>query len=466
MQNWVIFLNLEQSKARLCNLKFDFGQSPTSRILRVKSYFMIVNIKKILSILFLVVLATSVSSFSASAQKRQDSEKKDDETIPFKDMWSVRTNALEWLLTIPNLGVEFDLSNSIYNRSTVGMNVRYNWNTTHNYTTPMVFNVFELRPEYRYYWRVNDKLAVGKWIREKIFKDKTLEKTWRAYYFGGYANAGTYSFKFGKEGRQGQMYGLGVVAGYSVPLYSYKKSVIDVEFGFSLGLAATTYKAFGHNPNGDYYYEITSRSKGFHVVPYPVVSELKVAFVYRMRSIDDKYKKEDQKEIIRRQQEDLDKAARMDSVATAKENLKKLKAEEKAARLDSLAKVKELKKSGEWVKPEKPSKESAKEDKALKNKDKALKNNDKTVDKASKSESVPETRPVKSKSEKKSKKAKSKEAELEALPGNVDDQTVESPAPTVKESDVQEKTISKSKASKDKSAKSRDGKKSRKEDRK
>lgn len=429
--------------------------------------------------LFLVVLATSMSCISASAQKRQDTELKDDETIPFKDMWSIRTNALEWLLTIPNLGVEFDLSNSIYNRSTLGMNVRYNWNTTHNYTTPMVFNVFELRPEYRYYWRVNDKLSVGKWIREKLFKNKTLNKTWRAYYFGGYANAGTYSFKFGKEGHQGQMYGLGVLAGYTVPLYQYNKSVIDVEFGFSLGIAATSYKAFGHNANGDYYYEITSRSKGFHVVPYPVVSELKVAFVYRMRSVDDKYKKEDQKKIIQRQQEEIDRTARLDSITTAKETLKKLKAEEKAAKQDSLAKVKELKKSGEWVKPEKPSKQSAKEDKvlknndkalknkdkALKNKDKALKNKDKTVDKGSKSDSGAETKPVKPKSEKKAK-VKSKKAELEALPQNDVEQEVDTPAPTVKESDVHEKTISRSKASKDKSAKSKAGKKSRKEDRK
>ena len=90
------------------------------------------------------------SAFPVSAQYNNadaNAREKAGRTVPFKDMWSIRTNALEWLLTIPNIGVEFDLSNSIYNRNTIGVNLRYNWNTTHNYTTPMVFNVFEVRPE-------------------------------------------------------------------------------------------------------------------------------------------------------------------------------------------------------------------------------------------------------------------------------------------------------------------------------
>ena len=42
--------------------------------------------------------------------------KKDDakaELISFKDRWGIKTNAVDWLLTVPNIGVEFDLGNTI-----------------------------------------------------------------------------------------------------------------------------------------------------------------------------------------------------------------------------------------------------------------------------------------------------------------------------------------------------------------
>lgn len=275
------------------------------------------------------------------------------DTVTFRDMWSVRTNALEWLLTIPNIGVEFDVSPSVYNRVSVGLNARYNWNTSHNYTTPLVFNVFELRPEVRYYWRQTQKrpksetdtLSFGQWFKRNIWTTaRKNPKEWRAYYIGAYVNGGTYSFKFGKEGRQGQMYGLGVSAGYALPLYQYEKSVIDIEFGFALGLAVTRYDAFGHNQNGDYYYKIDDRSRGFHMVPYPVISELKVAFVYRQKSVEDKYKKVDQKKI----QEKMDK---MDQRQMYRDSVEKARIQKKLDK-DRLAAEKEaqkdeMKESGE-----------------------------------------------------------------------------------------------------------------------
>lgn len=397
------------------------------------------------------------SAFPVSAQYNNadalaKAKEKDGKTVPFKDMWSIRTNALEWLLTIPNIGVEFDLSNSIYNRNTIGVNLRYNWNTTHNYTTPMVFNVFEVRPEYRRYWRINDKLSFGNWFNETFSpKDKSSSdesgrkknnfwnKTWRAYYIGGYANAGTYSFKFGKEGHQGQMYGAGLIAGYVLPLYQYDKSAIDIEFGVALGFAATSYKAFGHNANGDYYYEIPSKSREFHVVPYPVVSELKVAFVYRMKSIDDKYKREDQQKIFDAQRREQDKTARMDSVKTAREAQKKLKEEQKTARQDSLAKVRELKKSGEWEPPAK------------------VKDNEQKVSKPKESKEPKAAREnkVNARDRKKARKAAQEavtETEVsETAPTELDE---EEARPVVKDSDVKEKTIKKTRKPRSASGKS------------
>lgn len=411
------------------------------------------------------------SAFPVSAQYNNADAKareKAGRTVPFKDMWSIRTNALEWLLTIPNIGVEFDLSNSIYNRNTIGVNLRYNWNTTHNYTTPMVFNVFEVRPEYRRYWRINDKLSFGNWFNETFSprdksssdgssrkKNNFWNKTWRAYYIGGYANAGTYSFKLGKEGHQGQMYGAGLIAGYVLPLYQYDKSAIDIEFGVALGFAATSYKAFGHNANGDYYYEIPSKSREFHVVPYPVVSELKVAFVYRMKSIDDKYKREDQQKIFDAQRREQDRTARMDSVKTARDAQKKLKEEQKTARQDSLAKVRELKKSGEWAPPAK------------------VKDNEQAVSKTkdSKEPKAARDNKVNARDRKKARKAaeeavaETEESETEeplTAPAQTELDEDQDARPVVKDSEVKEKTIKKTRKPRPASGKSDAKKESRK----
>ena len=301
--------------------------------------------KKSIHCILVLILLAGGAQINMPAQNREHS----DSTVLGKHRWSFRTNALEWLLTIPNFGVEYDLSGSVFNRMTIGLNARYNWNTAHNYAPPMVFNVFEVRPEFRYYWRTDDKLAVGNWVREKLLKDDARH-TWRAYYIGAYINAGTYSFKLGKEGRQGQMYGLGVSMGYSLPLYQYRKGAVDIEFGAALGLAMTQYRAFGHNPNGNYYYEITGRSRGFHLVPYPVISELKVAFVYRLRSIDDKYQREDQRKIIQMQQlelqrndEDALKQARRDSLETARQARRDSVSTARKAHLDSLKAAKDAK---------------------------------------------------------------------------------------------------------------------------
>lgn len=234
----------------------------------------------------------------------QTTRVKEPDTIPGRERWAIKTNAVEWLLTIPNIGVEFDLSRSIYNRMTIGLTAKWNWNTRHNYKPSVVFNVFEVRPEFRYYWRTTMKQprddddtthrSVRQWLKEEVFTTGRVDpKYWRAYYIGGYVHGGKYSFKFGEEGRQGQMYGLGFTMGYGLPLYTYKSGAIDIELGASLGIELTKYDVYTHNPDGNYYTKVESKSRGLHVVPYPVVSELKVGFVYRFNSIQNKYKRVD-----------------------------------------------------------------------------------------------------------------------------------------------------------------------------
>lgn len=221
------------------------------------------------------------------------------------ERFSFRTNALEWLLTIPNVGVEFDLSSSQYNRHTLGLTGKYNWNTYHRYAPSTVFDMFDIRPEYRYYYRHTQRapraasdtarLSFGRWWKECLWT--TARKNpmpWRANYIGAYVDYAQYAFKLGNaNGLQGQAVGLGISWGYDVPRYQYRKCAIDVEFGFSVGLAVTRYDAFSHTTDGYYYIKIPEKSKNWHLTPFPVISEVKVAFVLRPVSIESKYISED-----------------------------------------------------------------------------------------------------------------------------------------------------------------------------
>jgi len=209
------------------------------------------------------------------------------------DRFAFKTNALEWLLTIPNFGVEFDLKDSEYNDMTVGLTAKYNWNTYHKYAPPVVFNILDIRPEFRYWYRTmkSDSGSSGKkgWSIDRILKARKNPRVWRAHFVGAYVNYANYTMKFSKEGYQGQVVGLGATAGYALPMYEYKKGGIDVELGFSVGLQMATKDVFVHNPEG-YYYSYVKKDERMGFTPFPVVSELKVAFVYRTKSIKDKVK--------------------------------------------------------------------------------------------------------------------------------------------------------------------------------
>ena len=242
--------------------------------------------------LFSVSLASGAEAFAVEGEEEVVKS-------PGIDRWAFRTNALEWLLTIPNFGVEFDLVNSPYNKYSVGVTAKYNWNTTHMYAPPTVFNLLDVRPEFRYYFRATQKGDKkvdddGNKIKYGPFAVKN-PKPWRAGYIGGYVNYANYTFKFGKTGHQGYAIGLGGQIGYALPLYQYRNGAIDIEFGVAAGFQVATHDRFEHNPDGYFYTKLEERSKGLHFTPCPVVSELKVAFVWRHKSIKDKVQEDEEK---------------------------------------------------------------------------------------------------------------------------------------------------------------------------
>ena len=223
--------------------------------------------------------------------------------IPFGRRIALRTNVLEWVAVVPNFGLECRLNNNPFRYMTLGLTAKYNWSSFHGtngesrYSPPFAYDLLDVRPEYRYYFRI---------------KDGKNAKSWRAQYVGAYANYSDYAFKFGEYGLRGHdTFGLGLSLGYVLPLYEYRKGAIDVDLGFSVGVQFAKHEAFTHSMDGNYYTRLAEGDKYFslkqsssRILPYPVVSELRVAFVWRQESLrydvkTDESKKEAKKQLER-----------------------------------------------------------------------------------------------------------------------------------------------------------------------
>lgn len=263
-----------------------------SQVYKKEHYFFL---SKIIVACFL--LSTTMNDAYAQPKNGRKEDAKA-ENLSFKDRWGFKTNAIDWLLTVPNVGVEFDLGNTIRNKHTIGANLKWNWNTSQKYKPSIVFNLFDARIEWRQYFRTrrrytNTTMKDGfmKYLNDNILTTKRKNpRDWRAYYWGIYADAASYNFKLGKQGIQGNSYGAGVSLGYTAPLYGYRNNYVDLEIGGSVGLAYAKYDVYEHDAESDCYPRIADKCKGGHLIPFPLITDLRVAFVYRFVSVKDKYK--------------------------------------------------------------------------------------------------------------------------------------------------------------------------------
>lgn len=274
---------------------------------------------------------------SANVTAAKTTSAKASDRITGLDRWSFRVNALELLCTVPNFNVEFDVSSSPYNRWSLGLTAKYNWDTWHSVPPALVFNMFEIRPEFRKWFRMKPKEGNDKPTRE------------RAFFLGGYASGGTYSIKPGKYGIQGPLLGAGALFGYDFPLYTYRHFAIDFELGVAAGLAVTSYDGYTMNRSNTDYIEAPGKSKGWHLCPFPVLSEVKACFVFRTLSIKEKYKKVDSQKLIMKQEA---------------EEAKRLAAEQKAEKIAEKKAEKKAAKKAEG-KPEKKAEQKAEKEKEV-----------------------------------------------------------------------------------------------------
>ena len=288
--------------------------------------------------------------------------------IPFRNRIGIRTNVVDWVATIPNIGFEYEVKRSTYykNPYTIGGVIRWNWDTWSKYSPSTVFNLFDIRIEGRKYWNTfttkdirklengmyeipisllerekrglpdtvsSDTVSYWEYLYKQIGKiDRFKANEERGYYFGFYMGYHNYSYKFGSTGRQGNAFSAGITGGYTIPLYTYNDRYIDLDLGGSLGIFYTKYDRYEHDPESNCY-PIVAAGEG---ALFPMVTELRLALVYRFESVRQKELTNKQARndrlnevelLKRREKELLDsimqvRKLRTDSIKLAKQNAK------------------------------------------------------------------------------------------------------------------------------------------------
>lgn len=218
--------------------------------------------------------------------------KKEESPVPFKDKLSFSTNAVNWLLMVPNIRVELALTNPTY-KPCYALSLQAQWNgkTSVNPNRMFQYRINDYRIELRRYTRPSTVLPVSKNDDEKRLKKQRVPKFWRAYYVGLYAEYGEYNVIV-KKGAVGNLISAGLTSGWQVPLYAGKNgSGIDLDLGLSVGAVALKFDKY-HQVNG-----LTQRDNSYtkyndyKFLPYPVVTEIRVGFVYRFNSVRNQFKR-------------------------------------------------------------------------------------------------------------------------------------------------------------------------------
>ena len=239
------------------------------------------------------------------------------DTLSTAERLSVRSNAVDWLLLVPNIGIEYDIFPTNHNRWSVGLNLRYNWQSSHTYKPGLVYNVAEARLEVRNYYRIrvfsSPSVEPKKHIWERVLSPRRAESKHptTTYYRGAFVAYNNYSLKLGSEGKQGNAIIGGVMWGMIKPMYQFSNgNSLDLEFAASAGVAYAKYDTYTHDRLDDCY-PITATGK---TTIMPVINELRVGFVYRFGSypITKKYRW--------RYDVDLDYQDRVDSIVRAERN--------------------------------------------------------------------------------------------------------------------------------------------------
>lgn len=212
------------------------------------------------------------------------------DTLSLLERVSLHTNAVDWVIGIPNLAVEFDVKARNYNRWSFMAGVRYRPAMKNTFVMPAVFNIFEVSLEGRGYWRERQATPTGIFRHHRMWYEKILScramlpshPTW-VFYRGGYVTYTKYSFllKDAIDGRQGQAIQAGFTWGFEKPLYQFSDgNSLDLDCGISGGFCMHKTDKYDIDQDNNAY-GVTERAEKWKFNPYPVLKDIHVSFVYR-----------------------------------------------------------------------------------------------------------------------------------------------------------------------------------------
>lgn len=216
--------------------------------------------------------STVTARFNEARKKKQDKAVK----LSLKERMAFRANILGWVLVTPNIGMQFDLSPWDYNKWAIGADIKWNPGTNQTFNACLEYKMLDAKIEARRYFRESLTIKQGQ---------KRMPKYWRAYYWGIYAGYTDYTMYI-REGFTGKHFGVGGTAGWEIPVITFATGGLDLDFGLSAGWIYGKSKKREHNDG----YEFTN-IKDWHFTPYPIISEIRLALVYRFKSVKTKYNK-------------------------------------------------------------------------------------------------------------------------------------------------------------------------------
>ncbi|MCF0244475.1 MAG: DUF3575 domain-containing protein [Bacteroidaceae bacterium] len=204
--------------------------------------------------------------------------------MTFAERFSLKTNAVDWLLLTPNISFEYDVRATNWNRWAVVLNLKSNFKTAHTFLPGIVFEQTQVRIEGRNYWRTRpfDGRYIGKhskWIDKLFsFRRKTSKHPLTTYYRGFYLAYDRFSYLFSSEGIRGNAFTGGFTYGIVRPLYEFSNgNSLDFELGVSAGVAYAKYDKYRLDRRAN---EYTVTQGGLSGI-YPAISDIRVGFIYR-----------------------------------------------------------------------------------------------------------------------------------------------------------------------------------------
>lgn len=236
--------------------------------------------------LLAIVLFIAAAFFPQYGKAQIFDNKAHVDTLKFGERISLRTNVVDWTLLTPNIGVEFDVRSTNWNRWAVGLTLKSKWKTNSTFKQEIFYSITEARVDFRNYWRTRQidgegvKAHTGFLDRLFSCRRRVVKHPKTTYYRGVYASVSDFSVKLGARGRQGKAVSAGITYGIIKPLYVFKTgNSLDLDLGFDAGFIATNAEKFKLDRAEDCY--VRTEAGKWKFVPFPMPTSARVGFVYR-----------------------------------------------------------------------------------------------------------------------------------------------------------------------------------------